>query len=187
MNKNLNDYIKIYHNSIDDSICEQSVLTLNQQNWMKNTFSGYEKGDDVSLSENEPDVCYANIPTRGMLMFNIHQTLLKYITDLDFPWFNGWSGYTAIRFNRYHVGQEMAKHCDHITINDDGMRKGIPILSVIGALNDDYEGGSLIMFDDEEIRLKKGDIMVFPSSFQYPHRVAPVTKGVRDTFVSWVW
>ena len=42
-------------------------------------------------------------------------------------------------------------------------------------------------FDDEEIKLKKGDIMVFPSSFQYPHRVAPVTKGVRDTFVSWVW
>ena len=44
------------------------------------------------------------------------------------------------------------------------------------------------MFDDEkEYKIKQGEIMIFPSVFLYPHRVAPVTKGVRDTFVSWVW
>ena len=43
------------------------------------------------------------------------------------------------------------------------------------------------MFDDYVIELKQGDVLMFPSVFLYPHRVNPVTKGVRDTFVSWVW
>ena len=44
------------------------------------------------------------------------------------------------------------------------------------------------MFKEEkEIKLKKGDIVVFPSVFMYPHRVDRITEGVRDSFVSWVW
>ena len=81
----------------------------------------------------------------------------------------------------------MAEHCDHIIINEAGTRKGIPVLSIIGSLNNDYEGGEFIMFQDEEIKLKQGDLMIFPSIFLYPHRVEPVTKGVRNTFVSWAW
>ena len=82
----------------------------------------------------------------------------------------------------------MALHCDHIHSMFDGNMKGIPILSVLGLLNDDFEGGEFLMFDDEkQINLKAGDIMVFPSVFLYPHRVAPVTKGIRHAFVAWVW
>ena len=81
----------------------------------------------------------------------------------------------------------MASHCDHIHSLFDGERKGIPILSVLGLLNDNFEGGDFIFFDDYKIKFNKGDIIIFPSIFLYPHRVAPVTKGTRDTFVSWVW
>jgi hypothetical protein len=28
--------------------------------------------------------------------------------------FNGWSGFSLIRFNRYNKNQIMSKHCDHI-------------------------------------------------------------------------
>jgi hypothetical protein len=69
----------------------------------------------------------------------------------------------------------------------DGNKKGIPIVSVLGILNDNYEGGEFIMFEDEEIKFKKGDILVFPSIFLYPHKVEPVTKGTRYSFISWVW
>ena len=58
---------------------------------------------------------------------------------------------------------------------------------MIGALNDNYQGGEFIMFDDYEIKLKKGDFLLFPSVFLYPHLVKPVTKGTRYTFVSWSW
>ena len=65
-------------------------------------------------------------------------------------------------------------------------RKGIPILSVLGVLNDDYEGGEFVLID-EKINLSKGDIIVFPSNFMYPHKVEPVTKGTRYSYISWIW
>ena len=81
----------------------------------------------------------------------------------------------------------MAKHCDHIKDMFDGDRKGIPTLSVVGLLNDNFEGGEFVMFDDYIIKLKQGDVLIFPSNFLYPHKVNPVKKGIRDSFVSWVW
>jgi predicted 2-oxoglutarate/Fe(II)-dependent dioxygenase YbiX len=69
----------------------------------------------------------------------------------------------------------------------DGERKGIPILSVLGILNDNYEGGEFIMFDDYKINLKMGDVLIFPSIFLYPHKVKSVNKGTRYSFISWVW
>jgi predicted 2-oxoglutarate/Fe(II)-dependent dioxygenase YbiX len=41
--------------------------------------------------------------------------------------------------------------------------------------------------DEEEVVLKQGDIVVFPSVFLYPHRVDRLTEGIRDSFVTWVW
>jgi predicted 2-oxoglutarate/Fe(II)-dependent dioxygenase YbiX len=81
----------------------------------------------------------------------------------------------------------MQNHCDHIYSLFDGKRKGIPVLSIIGILNDDYDGGELIMLEDKKIDTKKGDLLIFPSNFLYPHQITPVTKGVRYSYVSWVW
>ena len=81
----------------------------------------------------------------------------------------------------------MQNHSDHIHALFDGERKGVPILSIIGILNDDYEGGEFIMFGDKKINTKKGDLLIFPSNFLYPHEVTPVTRGVRYSYVSWLW
>ena len=103
------------------------------------------------------------------------------------PWFTSWTGYTQIKINKYTENKKMAIHCDHIHTIFDGELKGVPILSVLGFLNDDYDGGELIMFDDQVCEVKKGDLLIFPSNFLYPHKVNPVTKGVRYSIVSWVY
>ena len=69
----------------------------------------------------------------------------------------------------------------------DGQRRGIPTLTVLGALNDDYEGGELMMFGDQRVQLLAGSVVVFPSNFMYPHEVKPVKSGVRFSYVSWAW
>ena len=77
-----------------------------------------------------------------------------YINNLKFNWFNSWQGYTSIRFNKYKKNKKMAEHCDHIQSIFDGNIKGIPILSVLGILNNDYKildmtagcGGNMISF-----------------------------------------
>jgi hypothetical protein len=107
--------------------------------------------------------------------------------DLNFNWFNSWDGYSKVRWNRYSENKKMALHIDHIKSLFDGDRKGIPILSILGMLNNDYEGGKFIMFDNYEIELKAGDLLLFPSVFLYPHKVTPVTKGERYSFISWSW
>ena len=65
-------------------------------------------------------------------------------------------------------------------------------LSVTFLLNEpgvDFEGGEFEINSGEEknaesIKMKKGDIIVFPSFML--HRVKPVTKGVRKSIVIWV-
>jgi predicted 2-oxoglutarate/Fe(II)-dependent dioxygenase YbiX len=59
-------------------------------------------------------------------------------------------------------------------------------MSYVGVFNDNYEGGEF-MLCDEEIKLKQGDAVQFPSVFLYPHEVKPVTKGTRYSWVLWSW
>ena len=185
---NLEDYIKIYR-WLDIDLCERIRKELEEVSWKQHVFYN-ANGEYVTQSGNrELDVSWDEIPSRAELTQKVWETVSKYILeDFKNPYFNGWSGFTHIRFNRYHPDRLMALHCDHIHDMFDGERKGIPTLTILGSLNNDYEGGEFLMFDEEkEFKLKAGEIMIFPSVFLYPHRVAPVTKGVRDTFVSWVW
>ena len=125
-----------------------------------------------------------------LIVEKLRVALEEYIRRLNFYWFSGWEGYTGIKFIRYFPGQEMKLHCDHIHSMFDGERKGVPILSIIGHFNDDYEGGETFMFGDKngkKIDTEKGDLLIFPSNFLYPHFVTPVTRGVRYSYVSWIW
>ena len=81
----------------------------------------------------------------------------------------------------------MAEHCDHISSLFDGNVKGIPMLSIVGQLNDDFDGGEFVMWRDKVIPFETGDVIIFPSNFMYPHRVEPVTKGDRYSYVSWAY
>ena len=53
-------------------------------------------------------------------------------------------------------------------------------------LNDDYEGGEFAFFDRQlKYKLNKGDVLMFPSTFMYPHEVMPVTQGTRYSIITW--
>jgi predicted 2-oxoglutarate/Fe(II)-dependent dioxygenase YbiX len=69
----------------------------------------------------------------------------------------------------------------------DGEMKGIPTLSFVGQLNDDFVGGEFVMWKDQVIEMHKGTVIVFPSVFLYPHRVDAVKSGTRYSFVSWAY
>ena len=188
MPKNVEDYIKIYP-TLDKEFCEQIRSELKQVNWEQHLFYNGEGQYATQSGNKELDISWDNIPSHTELNEKVWSTISKYILeDFKNPYFNGWQGFTHIRFNRYYPDRLMALHCDHIHNIFDGQSKGIPILTILGALNNDYEGGEFLMFDEKkEFKINQGEIMIFPSVFLYPHCVAPVTKGIRDTFVSWVW
>jgi predicted 2-oxoglutarate/Fe(II)-dependent dioxygenase YbiX len=189
MDKNLDAYIKVY-DAIPKDLCDETVklLSSNEVDWQQHSFID-GKGINVgAMSGNkELDMTCHNIATQEQIMKIIWDGLLRYITELDFSWYSNWNGYSSLKFNKYVEGRVMANHCDHIHAMFDGERKGVPVLSIIGALNDDYEGGEFVMFEDTMIELPKGSLLIFPANFLYPHRVDEVTRGVRHTFVSWAW
>jgi len=86
------------------------------------------------------------------------------------------TGYDLLK---YEVGQFYTTHTDSFK---DRPRA----VSCSFALNDDYEGGEFAFFDRELVyKLKKGDALMFPSNFMYPHEIMPVTSGIRYSIVTW--
>ena len=192
MKKHLSDYVKHYKSFIKEDVCDKTIIELNKLNknlWHQHEFYNVKKNISVKISgDQELSILYSKeISTKEIIMKCVWEAIYKYLNDFKFSWFDGWQAYSEIRFNKYSENTKMAEHCDHIHSLFDGEKKGIPILSILGVLNDDYEGGEFIMFEDEEIKLKKGDLLIFPSIFLYPHKVEPVKKGFRYSFISWAW
>lgn len=93
------------------------------------------------------------------------------------------------RLNKYDIGERMELHQDHAnSIFEDS--SGIPIVSMVGLINDDYEGGELVFHLGEERYVpdaKAGDIIIFPSCFPWKHESTEVTKGTKYSWVTWAW
>jgi predicted 2-oxoglutarate/Fe(II)-dependent dioxygenase YbiX len=187
--QNLLDYVKVYKNHLTLDLCKNVVKKLSDVNWKKHTYHDETK-NEVLQYDNDLSVCHANFneaqEVHKQIWFAIERYILKDFKDFE-PWFNGWNGYQQVRFNKYDVSTEMRIHCDHIHTLFDGNRRGIPVLTVLGALNDDYEGGEFVMFEDYEIKMPAGSVIVFPSNFMFPHEVRPIKSGIRYSYVSWTW
>ena len=83
---------------------------------------------------------------------------------------------------RYEKGGHYKFHVD----DGPGMNRKY---SAILMLNNDYEGGELCFkLEDKELKItnKPGHLIVWPSSFMFPHKVQPIKKGVRYSIVSWM-
>lgn len=97
-----------------------------------------------------------------------------------------------MRLLRYEVDDHYVSHNDSHLISFDGkewrakemFRRDV---SVVLYLNDDFDGGQIQFIHlDKTIQPKAGMLLLFPSGYQYEHRVFPVTKGVRYAVVSWL-
>lgn len=184
---NIRDYVKVYDNFLDKAFCKKIINNINKNSWDIHAFYAYADNKTISY-DNELSVSYdrslLKTELQNKIWFAIEQYILK---DFNFSWWDSWNGYSEVRFNKYSVNTKMHQHCDHIHSMFDGQRKGIPTLSIVGSLNNNYKGGEFIMWETEKIKIPEGSILIFPSNFMYPHKVNPVTKGTRYSYVSWVY
>ena len=141
----LKNYILHLDNWIPQNILDDSLKELKKnKTWKRHTYvttENYEAYDQNG--ERELDVCYGDdLPYRDEIMQLIWKALEKYIITekIGGSHFDGWKGFHKVRFNRYNKNQIMSKHCDHIHSLFTGEKRGIPILSCLGLLNNDFEG-----------------------------------------------
>lgn len=89
---------------------------------------------------------------------------------------------SQIYFVKYDVGGMYENHYDANPCG--GVR---PDYSITCFLNDDYEGGELVITTDSgevEIKLPKGQAVVYSGNLL--HRVNEVKSGRRDVFIAWM-
>jgi predicted 2-oxoglutarate/Fe(II)-dependent dioxygenase YbiX len=185
----LRDYVRVYENFLHRDLCNETVESLKKANWTKHTYYNSQTHEHNSY-ENDLSISYDLIPQKEIITNQIWNGIERYIIEdhAHFSkWYSGWNGYSEVRFNKYDKNTEMRIHCDHIHSIFDGRIKGIPVLSVLGALNNDYDGGEFVMWGNKTIQLDTGSLVIFPSNFLYPHHVNVITKGIRYSFVSWVF
>ena len=83
--------------------------------------------------------------------------------------------FEKIRIQHYHesIGNIETYH-GHVNIHN-----------YIIFLNDDFKGGQFIE-SELQLNISKGDVLIFPSNFMFPHEVKKVTKGTRWSIISWL-
>lgn len=186
---NIKDYVFRINNFLENEVCDQLVNDLKNENWLLHSYTNAAANNQVSYDTDLSVISSESVSNNDNVKLvneRIWSALKQYIDFLNMPWNAGWTGYTYARFNKYSATKEMRLHCDHIHSMFDGERKGVPILTVLGSLNDEYEGGEFILWD-EVWEIPKGSLLIFPSNFLYPHKVNPVKSGVRYSYVSWTW
>jgi hypothetical protein len=190
MFENVKDYIHVEKGVIPRNICDFTIDDLEKRDWRAHTWYNPEEEGFNSEETMELEVQFATPDLRELLMPHVFQAAGAY--NAKFAFSNEKTDqiffkFSHIRFNRYSPGQIMRVHHDHIHSLFDGNNKGIPVISFVGNLNDNYEGADIFFWDDYVVELGAGDILMFPSLFMYPHGVTEATKGRRYSFVSWAW
>ena len=184
----INDYIfKI--NVIPKTVCKEIIKKIKKKTWEKHQWYNADgkmfsakkeekkKELDVLAINEEMQKQMTPYLVKAYFEYNEKYNTVDRLNSLA-------TKFSPIRFNKYKKGTLMRKHFDHIHALFDGQHKGIPVISFIGILNEDYTGGELII-NDQKIECNTGDIIIFPSCFLYPHEVKKIKKGTRYSFVSW--
>jgi hypothetical protein len=173
----ISDYI-LKCTSLNHSECNEIIPTLH--NWTPHEWYSHSQDNKVSYGD---FVVTSNLSANKRLQPYIEQGLNLYartkMGNYGETFFN-----THLRFNKYSIGEGIEEHVDHIHAIFDSRPSGIPVLSMVGCLNDDYEGG-VFHLCNTPVDIKTGEFIIFPSVFIYPHYVTPVTAGTRYSWVSW--
>ena len=189
-NTQLKDLIHIERGLIPTNLCDYIVDEIEKKEWRPHSWYNNVQGTFGSEETKELDVQNITAEHQQLLTPFMISAGASYNAKYHFECertMQIMNKFSAIRFNRYSPGQIMRAHHDHIASLFSGDERGIPVLSFILNLNDDYEGADLYFWEDYKVPLGKGDIIMFPSLFLFPHGVTEATKGRRFSAVSWAW
>ena len=185
----IKDYIHVKENGISCDLCDDILKEyVPTYEWKAGTIGeNYNVKEEIRKCDNifisKDSVIELNKEIRKDLDDRIFQSVSECIGEYlskytDFPCnISRDSGYSLLRY----------KSGDYIGQHIDASGRSPRELSCSLILNDNYEGGEFVFFNGKlKFELKKGDIIMFPSNFMYPHEVLPITSGVRYAIITWI-
>jgi len=180
----LEDYIVVLKNIVPQETIDIVLQEYKDSNeWVQTTVNG----DKLKTEARNCDVINISLPQ--VIQNNLHRQQIddivfgdirncisEYNKQFEHSYVSEDTGYQLLR---YKTGQFYVQHVDSFLTEPRLVTASIH-------LNEDYEGGEFAFFDRKlKYKLNKGDVLMFPSTFMYPHEVMPITKGTRYSITTW--
>ena len=169
----LNDLIKIYENSLSSDLCDHLVSFFE------------DKTDEQEYIDNQgiPTFTQFNLTQNRKEKEEIHNELIKTVfeyRDIYYEYvcknvFPESHAFEEFRIKRYNVGGT-ERFDSHVDVQDYNSARRF--LSFFWYLNDVEEGGETV-FSDIEIKPTKGNLVVFPPLWMFPHKGNPPISGTK--------
>lgn len=181
----LKDYIYIVKNALDYQTCDDILNEFVSSDEWEDTVVGVGNIEKTirnceTIIISYPHVIQKNKDIRHKLDHAIFdgasQCIKEYNTKFPHCRIEEDSGYELLK---YPEGCFYTEHTDSFKARPRAV-------SCSFALNDNFEGGEFAFFNKEiKYKLNKGDAILFPSNFMYPHEILPVKKGTRYSIITW--
>jgi predicted 2-oxoglutarate/Fe(II)-dependent dioxygenase YbiX len=170
----IRNFIKVY-NVIPADLCNKIIQEYGSDDAWK-THEWYTSVEDKKESRHNKELDVLFDKDLNSLEPYIGQALMSYYAELNINHLVSY--HSKVRLNKYSKGKIMSEHTDLIRRNK---QDGIPVLTFLGMLNDNYKGGQFLM-NGEVIEVKQGDIIMFPSTVI--HRANVQKNNTRKTIIS---
>jgi len=181
----LAQYVSVFDNIVPHELCDRIIKEYGPTNEWESTQIG-EGVQDKTIRNTDgifmslENVIKNNLSVRQQIDDELYgcakKAIKKYNQVHPFCRIEKDSGYQLLRYN---TGGYYIQHVDSYL-------KHPRSVSCSFKLNDDYEGGDLVLFDGTlRPEVKKGSVIMFPSNFMYPHEILPVTSGIRYSVITW--
>ena len=182
--------VSLEKNFLDSQVVDNFLESIKNIPYKHGTLLNTEELDDYRI-------CQVKwIPFENRFLSLYHHCKDHIVDRNSLTWkFNIDNGQEMFQYTEYN-GDTKGRYNWHIDVGPGhtSYRK----LSIVIQLSDpeEYEGGDLEIFDcwdtaldpfnfpSKAVPKSKGSIVIFPSYM--PHRVTPVTKGIRKSLVWWV-
>lgn len=181
----LEDYIYVVKNALSLSLCNEVL----------DEFKGSEEWQDTEVGSGHVKKNIRNCETIVISFPEVIQKNKDVRHKIDNAIFDGASKCIQEYNNKFphckieeDSGYELLKYPEgcFYTEHTDSFKARPRAVSCSFILNDNFEGGEFAFFDRKfKYKLEKGDALMFPSNFMYPHEVMPVTKGTRYSIITW--
>lgn len=182
------DFIEVYENILPNSLCDEIIREYSNDNNLTLAPIGSEIVQDNTIRNvltvliSDAGIISSNEETRRNIDNRVHscliEAMLKYREKHPTVNITRDSGYS---FLKYSQGNFYKEHTDSFTQEPRSVSCSIALNDI-----DEYDGGEFAFFNNEiRYKLKKGSVIMFPSSYMYPHEILTVTKGIRYSIVTW--
>ena len=197
MNKqiyNINDYIGVFDNFMDNSSCDKLIKWFHEQESyhkvhsrivaeqttqeIKNDFATDVRPDNFHtlFKDRTPD-SFSITMNNIFEIYNRETNIMKYIGLDELHW-DHYKVQKTCPSGGYHVWHVEQNPCNHHTVNR--------VLVFTLYLNDVEEGGETeFLLQSQRVSAKKGRVCVFPAYFPFVHRGNPPLK--EDKYIATGW